>query len=172
MSQTPFSTILTALAEAGIRLVVIGGVAVVLDGRVRATQDIDLVVDFDPSNIARLLETLAAHQFAPVADVDPNGLCDPRTREIWLQEYGMDVLRFTLAQPASIQIDVFVQPPLPFDRLWANASSASLGEGRLRYAGLADLMESKRLAGRPVDLNDISELERLIELTRYLKDTP
>ncbi|MGB4860288.1 MAG: hypothetical protein WBP11_13310 [Dokdonella sp.] len=166
MTETTFLTVLTALAEANVRLVVVGGVAVVLHGRVRATQDIDLVVDLEAVNVAKLISVLSTHGFATVADVDATELADPRTRDVWLEEYGMDVLRFARNEPAGVQVDVFVRPPLPFERLWANAVSTRLGEGRLHYAGIADLIESKRLADRPVDRVDIAELERLIEVTR------
>lgn len=166
MTDAPFTTLLKALAEADIRLVVVGGVAVVLHGRPRATQDIDLVVDLEAENVAKLIRLLSAHGFTPVADVEPNDLADPKIRDVWLEEFGMDVLRFARDEPAGVQVDVFVRPPLPFERLWSNASTASLGSGYLRFAGIADLIESKRLADRPIDRIDIADLERLIELTR------
>lgn len=166
MTDTPFSTVLTALAEADIRMVVIGGVAVVMHGRPRATQDIDLVVDLEAANVAKLIRVLAAHGFTPSVDVEPDDLADPKMREVWLEEYGMDVLRFAREEPAGVMVDVFVRPPLPFERLWANACTAPLGAAEFRYAGLVDLIESKRLADRPIDRADIAELQRLIELTR------
>lgn len=166
MTDAPFSTILTALAEADMRMVVIGGVAVVMHGRPRATQDIDLVVDLVADNVEKLIRVLATHGFKPDVDVDPADLAKPKMRDVWLEEYGMDVLRFARDEPAGVKVDVFVRPPVPFERLWINACVTSLGAGELRYAGMADLIESKRLADRPIDRTDIAELQRLMELTR------
>jgi predicted nucleotidyltransferase len=46
------------LNEAGARYVVIGGMAVIQAGFVRATEDIDLLVDASPENITRLRQAL------------------------------------------------------------------------------------------------------------------
>jgi hypothetical protein len=51
--------LLEALDKAGVRFVVIGGVAVGAHGYVRGTEDLDVVPDPDPENLARLAETLA-----------------------------------------------------------------------------------------------------------------
>ena len=62
-----------ALNEAGARYVLIGGFAVVAHGASRFTKDIDLLVDEDPENIARVkqgLSILADNAAADVADTD------------------------------------------------------------------------------------------------------
>src|SRR5438874_13436224 len=46
------------LNEAGARYIVIGGMAVIQAGFVRATEDIDLLIDTSPANIARVREAL------------------------------------------------------------------------------------------------------------------
>jgi hypothetical protein len=46
------------LNEAGARYVVIGGMAIVQAGFTRTTEDIDLIVDTSPENIARLRAAL------------------------------------------------------------------------------------------------------------------
>jgi hypothetical protein len=51
-------SLLETLNTAGIRFVVIGGVAVGAHGYVRGTEDLDLVPDPDPENLSRLTEAL------------------------------------------------------------------------------------------------------------------
>ena len=51
--------VLLAEAEGGVRFVVVGGVAVTVQGHVRLTEDIDLLVDDLPENLGRLLLALA-----------------------------------------------------------------------------------------------------------------
>ena len=44
------------LIDAGARFVVVGGVAIVLQGVARLTADIDLVLDLEPGNALRAIE--------------------------------------------------------------------------------------------------------------------
>jgi hypothetical protein len=50
--------LLVALNESGVSFVVIGGVAVGAHGYARGTEDLELVPDPDPENLARLTKTL------------------------------------------------------------------------------------------------------------------
>lgn len=62
-----------ALNEAGARYLLIGGFAVVAHGAGRFTKDIDLLVDDDPANVARVrtaLSVLPDNAAAEVADED------------------------------------------------------------------------------------------------------
>jgi hypothetical protein len=62
-----------ALNEAGARYVLIGGFAVIAHGATRFTKDIDLLVDDDPQNVAkvkRALGVLADNAAADVRDTD------------------------------------------------------------------------------------------------------
>jgi hypothetical protein len=43
--EPSFEKLLVVLAEAGIRFVVVGGIAVTLQGHVRFTEDIDILID-------------------------------------------------------------------------------------------------------------------------------
>ena len=53
-----FERLLVDLAQAGVDFAAVGGVAVSLNGFVRATDDVDIIVSEKPENIARLLEQL------------------------------------------------------------------------------------------------------------------
>ena len=55
MTGNHHAAMLTALAEARIRFVVAGGVAIVMPGVERMTMGIDLALDFEPSNVARFI---------------------------------------------------------------------------------------------------------------------
>ena len=62
MTMEPsFEKLLVLLAEAGVRFVVVGGVAVTLHGYVRLTEDVDLLVDDEESNLKCLLDTLGGY---------------------------------------------------------------------------------------------------------------
>jgi hypothetical protein len=54
----PFEELLAALARASVRFVTVGGMACALNGHVRTTEDVDILVDAEPSNIQALLDVL------------------------------------------------------------------------------------------------------------------
>jgi hypothetical protein len=59
MDPGPFEKLLVALSRADVRYLVVGGVACVLNGFTRTTEDVDLLIDADPQNVAQLLGVLA-----------------------------------------------------------------------------------------------------------------
>ena len=49
--------LLKAMEDEGIRYVVVGGVAVILHGFVRASMDLDLVISLDSTNTRQFIDT-------------------------------------------------------------------------------------------------------------------
>lgn len=62
------------LNEAGAKYIVIGGMAVVQHGFVRATEDIDLLVDVSPANQERIRSALMGLPDGAVRDMQPEDL--------------------------------------------------------------------------------------------------
>ncbi|MBK9062927.1 MAG: nucleotidyltransferase [Acidobacteria bacterium] len=67
-------TICRALNERGARYVVVGGMAVIHAGFVRATEDIDLLVDDSPENFERIQDALSVLPDKAVREVRPTDL--------------------------------------------------------------------------------------------------
>ena len=53
-----FEKLLVEIARASVDFAVVGGVAVSLNGFVRATDDVDVLIEEDPSNVSKLLTCL------------------------------------------------------------------------------------------------------------------
>lgn len=155
--------IFSALETAGVRYLVVGGVAVVLHGHPRFTADLDLVLALEPENVGAALEALRGLGYAPRAPVDPEGLADPATREDWIRSKGMTVLSFSSPAHPTTEVDLFVEEPFPFDEAHERALRADLGEVRVQVASLSDLIAMKRRTARPRDLEDARELEAIAE---------
>jgi len=156
-----FEPVFEALEKSGARCVVVGGVAVVLHGYARMTADLDLVVDWDAPSAARALEALAGLGLKPRAPVDAKGLLDPKTRKTWREEKGMMAFSFIDPKNPLFAVDLFVEPPLPFESLWTRSRSVSLGKTSVRIAAIEDLISLKKKSGRPQDLADVEALEVL-----------
>ncbi len=155
--------ILDALNRAGVRYLVVGGVAVVLHGHLRTTADLDLVIQLQRENVLRAMRALSELEYRPRAPVPAEGLADPDVREQWIREKGLAV--FALWSPAhpTLEIDVLVSEPFDFDTVYSRALRVPLQKTQATVIALEDLITLKRQVGRPRDLEDVTALESLRE---------
>jgi hypothetical protein len=158
-----YDDVYAALAAADVRFVVVGGMAVVLSGHVRATVDLDIVIDLAPEPAARAMDALTRLGLVPRVPVHPPDFADPNLRQEWIDTKHMQVLSFHDPQHPFREVDVFVAYPIDFEHLVANAVPVATGDLTLPVASLEDLLTMKRTAGRAQDLADIEALQRLRE---------
>lgn len=153
-----FADIFASLNDASARYVVVGGVATVLHGFARLTADLDLMIDLDPSSAARVMDALTGLGLRPRAPVDARLFADPAQRRAWITDKGMRV--FSLWDPARplLEVDLFVEHPIPFEQVYARSEVMEIAGLSVRVAGLDDLIALKRLADRPQDRIDIDAL--------------
>lgn len=158
---TIFDPILQALDSADIRYVVVGGVAVVLQGHARLTADLDVVIELTPESATAAIAALAAIGLRPTLPVRGEDFADQTTREGWIRDKGMRV--FSLHDPdnAFRHVDIFVEYPVPFADLWGAASRINAGGVTVAVASVDHLIAMKTEAGRPRDLEDIAALRAL-----------
>jgi hypothetical protein len=57
--DTPYERLLENLARAEVNFIVVGGVAVALNGFVRTTEVVDILIERSPENVGRLLDALS-----------------------------------------------------------------------------------------------------------------
>lgn len=154
-----FADTFRALDDAEVRYLVVGGVAVVLHGFVRATADLDLIVDFERANLLRFLELMKSRGYRPKAPVAIEDFADPENRRAWREDKGMKV--FTLQHPARAGelLDVFSWEPIPFTEAYARRKLVPMEGYTVSVAAMEDLIALKRPVGRPQDLEDIKAME-------------
>jgi hypothetical protein len=143
-----------ALNAAGARYLVIGGVACILHGHVRATKDVDILIERTLDNARRVLEGL-------------EGVGYGFARE-WLPE---ELLRKPITvigdDPA---VDIFtVAWSVKYDDAIARSSTVDGGGVKIPLVGLDDLIASKR-TGRPQDTADIAVLEEIRRIRNERSD--
>jgi hypothetical protein len=158
-----FEPVIDALNRAGVRNVVVGGVAVVLHGYARLTADLDLAVDLAPAEAAKAIDALVNLGLRPTAPVDPSGFADPRIRAEWIAQKNMQV--FSMRDPANPlrQVDLFAEHVIDFEELWERSELLEIDNTTVHVASVPDLILLKQRAGRPQDLADIEALEAILE---------
>jgi predicted nucleotidyltransferase len=158
-----YEDVLRALDAASVRYVLVGGVAVILHGVPRTTADLDLVLDLAEDNMRRFVEVMTRLGFVPRAPVAAEDLASGERRREWLAEKHM--VAFTFHRPGRPldEVDVIMDPPLPFAEMAAGAEVVEAEGMRLPIAGLRHLIAMKERARRGQDLADADALRRLLE---------
>ncbi len=134
-----------ALNAAGARYLVIGGIACILHGYVRATTDLDVLIERSPDNAARVLEGLARIGYG------------------FAREWTAKEL---LARPITVigddpAVDVFtVAWTVKYEQAARRAASAEVEGVIIPFIGLDDLIATKR-TGRLQDAADVEVLEEI-----------
>lgn len=145
--------------EFEVRFLVADGLAVNVHGLMRMTLDIDLVVELETGNIGRLFAALASVGYGPTVPVSAAEFGDVATRERWVREKNMRVLRFYSDEHRETPVDVFASEPFPFQEEYDRAVIRELaGVGGVRVVSLPTLVRMKQDAGRPQDLVDVDNL--------------
>src|SRR3546814_10505176 len=100
------SDLFKALADARVDYVVVGGMAVIMHGHLRATRDLDLVIGLAPDNCTKAVDALAGIGLRPRLPVALSDFANPEKREDWADNRNMMV--FQLWDPANLERSVDV----------------------------------------------------------------
>jgi len=162
MEVRSIEVVIRALNDAGVRYLIVGGLAVMAHGYTRATKDMDLVLDLSEQNLRRAMTVLAGLGYRPTVPVAMELFADPQIRKQWVAEKGMLVFNLFSDAHETVEIDLFVEEPFDFAKAYASAVRDDVVPGVAGiFVGLDDLLFLKRQAGRPRDLIDIEKLETL-----------
>jgi hypothetical protein len=145
--------LLSALADAQVGVILIGGVAARAHGASRFTQDIDFAYARDDTNLERLATALAPA--APYLRGAPPGL--PFEWSVATLRRG---LNFTLTTSWG-DVDLFGEIPGGggYEELLPHSEEVTAFGRPVRLLSLDWLIHVKRAAGRPKDLEVLAELE-------------
>jgi hypothetical protein len=163
MTLSGFSAVVTALADANVRYLVVGGLAVNAHGYLRFTKDVQLI----PDNIERAFAALASLGYRPAVPIDVKQFANESTRAGWIRDKNMQVLQFWSDAHRETPIDVFVSEPFDFDKEYARALVKPLyGSTDVRFVSRATLIQMKISAGRAQDHIDIDHWTALRPIAR------
>jgi predicted nucleotidyltransferase len=149
--------LLGVLRRQGVEFIVVGGVAAIVHGASRLTQDLDVVYRRTPDNIQRLVVALVP--YSPYLRGAPPGL--PFR---WDTETLLRGLNFTLTTTLG-PLDLLgeITGGGDYDDLLPYSEIISAFGAECYCLGLDRLIQVKRAAGRVKDFEAVAELEALRE---------
>ncbi len=155
--MTDFPALLRCLAEAGVEYILVGGAAATAHGSARLTEDLDVVYRRSEDNIRRLASALASH--TPYLRGAPPGL--PFTWDVRTIQRG---LNFTLTTDlGAIDLLGEIVGGGRYEDLLPDCITIKVFDIACHCLGLERLIQVKRAAGRPRDLEAVAELEAILE---------
>jgi hypothetical protein len=139
-----WSEFIGLLCAHDVRFLIVGAHAVAANGRPRATQDLDVLVEPTTDNAQRLCAALGDFGFAELATA--------------VEEFSQQERMATLGNPP-LRIDIMTSiDGVTFDQAWNGRLQATFGDHTVGFLGRAELLANKRASGRPKDLLDIALL--------------
>jgi hypothetical protein len=164
MKLASIEAIIRALEDSGVRYLVAGGVAVNAHGYLRFTQDMDLVISLDPTNIVRAFDALAKLGYKPLVPITAEQFSNAQLRRSWIREKGMQVLNLASDRYRDTTVDIFVTEPFDFDTEHRAAFEDELAPGlTMKFVSIRTLIAMKEAANRPRDVDDIQHLRWILE---------
>lgn len=148
MSSREYEEFVESLTRHGARFLLVGAHAVAFYAQPRATKDLDVLVDNDEENAARVLEAIR----------DFFGGADLGLRPEDLTERG----RVVQLGVAPARIDILTSlPSIPeFGTAWSRRVSGRFGDVRADFLSLEDLLREKQASDRLQDQADAESLQR------------
>ena len=147
--STDIKTLINLFIKHKVKFAVCGGHAVAHHGYPRMTMDIDLLIEPSEENANRIMAALDQFGFGN-AGIPEEAFTSEKTA-------------ITLGQQPN-QIDLLTSMSnASTSEIIKNSVPGRLAEINLNFVSRADLIEAKRQAGRPKDLADLDELEKIVE---------
>jgi predicted nucleotidyltransferase len=160
---TDFVSLFAILNTLGVRYVVVGGVAALLHGVGRTTADVDIAIDLSTAATGDAIKRLTESGYRPVAPVNPQDFAVDATRTRWQHDNSMVV--FSLWDPENRRptVDILLEPIIEFEVLWLGSEDIPLFGTPIRVVSIEHLIKLKQHSGRPQDLADIDQLQRIAQ---------
>lgn len=150
--EPSFEKLLAALADGEVRFLLVGGLAVTLNGYVRLTETVDILLDVEEENVRRLIAVLAEFGEGHGGEMQPGDIT-PEPGAVRIVE-----------ETQNCQLDIFsVMSGLTYGDLIDEAEQTEVAGRTVRFASRAQLIRFKSDSVREKDRIDVIALKQLAE---------
>lgn len=144
--DTPYEKLLENLARAEVKFILVGGVAVALNGFVRTTDDVDILIDASTENVTRLLRTLSSFG-------------EGHARELSLKDF--DQTEGAVRVVEDFPLDIFtVMRGQSYGDLLGDLRQTTINGAKVDFLNAEGLIRLKAGSAREKDLIDIAALRK------------
>jgi predicted nucleotidyltransferase len=150
-----FLRILTRLNKEGVKFVIIGGFASVVQGCTFVTQDIDICCEFKPRNLLLLQKA--------IADLNPVHRITPEKVKLYLTQENCKHYKNLYLDTDLGQLDCisYVKGIGNFDRVTNSSQTIEVEKQKFHVLTIEALIESKEAMNRPHDQEAILQLKAI-----------
>ena len=145
--DTPYEKLLAKLGRAEVKFMIVGGVAVALNGFVRTTEDIDILIEASAENVTRLLEELRNFGEGHARELSPADFSDSEGAIRIIEDFPLDV--FTMMRGKR------------YADLVGSTKTTRIDDVEVRYLNSEALIALKSDSQRDQDRIDVSALRAL-----------
>ena len=155
-----FASMIQGLSAAGVRFVVVGGVAAAAHGSAHVTFDLDICYDAAPDNVARLAKLLASWE------AYPRGV--ERGLPFFMDErqFGTTPVMTLTTREGSLDVLDRVAGVGDYAEVLNNSIDLEAFDVSFPTLDLPALIKAKRAAGRSKDIAQLPELEALAAIRK------
>jgi predicted nucleotidyltransferase len=147
MMDTPYEKLLAKLARAEVKFIIVGGVAVALNGFVRTTEDVDILIEASADNVGRLLDELGDFGEGYARELSPADFSDSEGAIRIIEDFPLDV--FTIMRAKR------------YADLVGATKTTRIDDVDVRYLNTEALIALKSNSQRDQDRIDVSALRSL-----------
>jgi len=145
--NTPYEKLLAKLARAEVRFIIVGGVAVALNGFVRTTEDVGILLETSLENVTKLLDAL-------------KGFGEGHARELCQADFTESEGAVRIIE--DFPLDVFtIMRGKRYADLVASTQTTRIDDIDVRYLNAEALIALKEDSQRDQDRIDVSALRSL-----------
>ena len=145
--DTPYEKLLAKLVRAEVKFMIVGGVAVALNGFVRTTEDIDILIEASAGNVTRLLDELGNFGEGHARKLSPADFSDSEGAIRIIEDFPLDV--FTMMRGKR------------YADLVGSTKTTRIDDVEVRYLNSEALITLKSDSQRDQDRIDVSALRAL-----------
>lgn len=153
-----FASMLQGLRESDVKFVVVGGLAATAHGSRRVTDDVDICYDMAKANVTRLANLLLEW------NAYPRGI--ERDWPFFMDErqFGVTPIMTLTTREGFIDVLDVVKGVGDYSKCRERSIAVEAFEIKFRVLDLPALIDAKKAAGRPKDIDQLPELEALLAL--------
>jgi predicted nucleotidyltransferase len=147
--DTPYEKLLAKLARAEVKFIIVGGLAVALNGFVRTTEDVDILIESSVENIRRMLDELTDFGEGHARELSIDDFSDSEGAVRIIEDFPLDVFTVLRGQR--------------YTDLVGSTKTTQIDDVDVRYLDVEALIALKRDSQRDQDRIDVSALRSIQE---------